>query len=1098
MTSSGPGSPQASGGAASAPAPKGLFAFPVSPAQKRIWYLEELRPGTPVHHLTFAVRLKGPLDPALLELAINQVVRRHEILRTRFELHDQQPVQVVGPALTVPLGVTDLAAVPAAERPEQALQAATDEARRPFHPTRLPLLRPHLVRLSAEEHLFSLAAHELVFDRWSVPLFMRELAVIYELFRAGKPLDLPEPPIQFADFAVWQRERMATADKDLAWWKRRLSRRVPPLALAGDRPRRPVQTWRGSVETLALPAALRTPLQELGQREDAPLFITLLAAFETLLLRYSGQEEMLVGSPVAGRNRTETEDLIGPFANTLVLRADLSGDPAFREYVRRLRETVVHAYAHGETPFEQLIEDLRPERSLGHSPLLQVTFALERPPLERVHWPSLSLEDLALDTGTSRSDLALRIVDGPGGLTARMEYSLDLFDPQTVRRMLDHYGVLLEEIAADPGRRLSRLPLLTAAEQHQLSPDWNRVQVGYPSPAGVHEQVEARATRSPDAVAATYGQTNLTYRELDQQSNQLARHLHQLGVTPQAPVALCLDRSPELLLGLLAVLKAGGTFVILDPADPACRRAFLLEDSGAQWVLTRQCQGHAFPKGGPALLCLDSETTAIGRRSRGRLSVRVQPRDLAGILYAPDTAGTPKGILMPHRALRNLFHSLAREPGLSDADIVPAISPVSLDRALLELLFPLTVGARVVLATAEETADGAQLMARIHSAAVTTLPGTPATWRLLLRSGWRGNRALRLLSIGEPLSRAQAGQLLDRCAELWNLYGPVEAAGCAAVARIEPGSDPVTLGRPIANTGLYIVDRHLQPVPIGVPGELVIGGDALALGYWRRADIAAERFLHDPFSDDRSARIFRTGDRARWLPDCGIEWLGRMDRQVQVMGCRIEPAEIEAALLQFPRVREAFVVAREDADGERRLVAYLTSYQNTTVSINELRRFVRNRLPACMLPSAFVVLDQLPLTADGQVNRRTLRAPEEPQPESDSGFDAPRAGLEQALAAIWEDVLSVRHAGANDNFFDLGGNSLQLLEVRHRLQQSLGLCPPLIRFFEYPTLRALADHLLGGGEGKKEEPLHQRILERTRRQQALALPRKLFGARVRL
>ena len=1074
--------------------PADIFAFPVSSAQQRLWFLEQFQPGSPLYNSPIAVRMEGPLDAMVLEQAINRIIRRHETLRTSFDLQNGQPVQLVAPSLTLQLPVSDLSSLPPASGEAEARRLAADEARRPFDLQRLPLLRVKLLRLSATRHVFVLTVHHIIFDGWSLGVFLRELATIYERLHAGKTAELPETPIQYADFAVWQQEQFEFLDKELAFWKKQLSGRLPTLELPTDRPRPVVQTYSGAVESLAMPADLRDALQALSQREGVTLFMTLLAAFQTLLHRYTAQEDVLVGSPVAGRNLTETEGLIGLFIHTLLLRGDLSDNPTFREFLRRVREMAVDAYANEEVPFDRIVEALHPERSLSHSPLFQVMFALERAPLESVNWPGLKLTQLELDSGTAKFDLTLYLIENSTGLTARMEYNTDLFGAATIQRMLTHFKALLEGILAGPDKRLSELPLLTETERHRLLVECNRTQTAYPQEKTISALYEAQAARTPDAVAVVFGEQHLTYRELNQGANQLAHHLRKLGVQPDTLVGICLDRSLDLVVGLLGILKAGGAYLPLDPSYPQERLAFMLEDSQAPVVVTQRRLLEALPKGRARFVCLDSEWKLIAREDQENPCETVSPKDLAYVIYTSGSTGKPKGVQIPHRAVVNFLNSMRREPGLTSEDTLLAVTTLSFDIAALELFLPLSVGARVALATREEAADGAQLAAKIADSTATVMQATPATWRLLIDSGWPGNKSLRVFCGGEALSRELANRLLERCAELWNLYGPTEATIWSAAAKIEPGNAPVVIGRPIANTQFYILDRYLQPVPVGVPGELLIGGDGLARGYLNRPELTAEKFIRHPFSDTPNARAYRTGDLARRSPDGNIELLGRMDHQVKIRGFRIELGEIEAVLLQFTKVREAVVVAREDAPGDKRLVAYLTTYSQTAVSLNELRRFLREKLPDYMVPSAFVMLERLPLTPNGKVDRRALPKPENHRLKSDTTFVAPGAGLEQDIAAVWEEVLFIKNPGVNDNFFDLGGHSLQVVQVQNKLRERLGADLPVIKLFEYPTIRSLAGCL---GEKKKEEPLAQKVQERTQRQKAAA-GHKQFGARVRL
>ena len=1074
--------------------PPEVFAFPVSSGQQRLWFLEQLQPGSPLYNIPIAVRLEGALDAAVLEQAFNQILCRHEILRTRFNLQNGEPVQIVAPSLTLNLPVVDLQLRLENGRETEARRLLAEEARLPFDLQRLPLLRVKLLRLAAREHILVLTVHHIIFDGWSLTICFRELAAIYERLRAGNRTDLPDPPIQYAEFAVWQRERVRLVGPELAWWKRRLGGVLPTLELPTDRPRPGVQTYRGAVESVALPGSLRGALQLLCQQTGVTLFTALLAAFQTLLHRYTGQDDVLVGSPSVNRIPTETENVIGLFTNTLVLRGNLAGNPTLRQLLDRVRATAVGAYANAEVPFEKVVEELQPERKLIHPPLFQVMFALEHAPLESVTWPGLKLTQIELDSGTAKFDLTLYMIERADGLTARVEYNTDLFDSATIRRMLTHFESILEGLARDPDQHLSDLPRLTERERHQVLVEWNRTEAEYPRGKTIHELFESQTARTPDAVAAVAGDQSLTYRELDGSANQVARHLRKLGVQPETLVGICLDHSLGTMAALLGVLKAGGAYVPLDPTYPKEPLAFMLKDSGAAMILTQRQLFNVLPRSRARRVCLDSDWKFISTESRQKPPTQVTPENLACVIFVSGSTGRPKGVQIPHRAMVNFLHSMRREAGLSSDDTLLALSTLSMDIAGLELFLPLTVGARVVLATREEATDAALLAAKIAGNNITAMQASPATWRLLLDSRWQGSKSLKALSNGEGLSRELADRLLERCGELWNLYGTTETTIASSVARIEPGAGPIVIGRPIANTQFYILDRYIQPVPVGVRGELFIGGDGLARGYLNRPELTAGKFVRDSFNRNPAARLYRTGDLVRRLSDGNIELLGRVDRQVKIRGCRIELGEIEAVLLQFPQVREAVVLAREDTPGDKRLVAYLTTYQQTTVSLNELRRFLRERLPEHMLPTAFVTLDKLPLTADGKMDRRALPAPESHRPNPETTLATPCAGLEQTIATVWEEVLSIKSPGVNDNFFDLGGHSLQVVQVQSQLRERVGADLPVLRLFEHPTIRSLAGFLR---EDLKEEPFAQKIHERTLRQKTAAGPRP-FGARVKL
>ncbi|MBI4624601.1 MAG: amino acid adenylation domain-containing protein [Verrucomicrobia bacterium] len=1071
-----------------------FFRFPATSAQQRIWFLEEFHPGSPLHNVPVAVKIAGMLEVPAFERAINQVVQRHEILRTSFGRRRDALAQMVAPALAVPLPVRDLRGLPAAEREAHALRIACDHARQPFDLGRLPLLRAQLLKLSDAEHIFVLTVHHMIFDGWSLNVFFRDIGVYYGGRQGDQPLELSALPIQYADFAVWQRAQLASGGGSLEWWRRQLGGGPPPLELPTDRPRPAVSSYRGAVETLELPPRLHSKLAALSRRERATMFMTLLAAWQTLLHRYTGREAIAVGTPVAGRSLPETETLIGLFINTLVLRGDLSGNPTFRALLARVRETVLDALAHDDVPFDKLVEALHPERSVSHAPLVQVMFALEHAPLEAVPWPGLRLTQLELDSGTAKFDLTLYLVERAAGLTARLEYSTDIFDAATIRHLLGHYHVLLEGIAAEPERPLAALPLLTEIERHKLLVEWNDTRADYPRQQTVADLFAAQAACRPQTIAVIDHRRWTTYRELDGHANQLARFLRRNGVGRGTLVGICVDRSVAMLVGLLGILKAGGAYVPLDPAFPRERLAWMMEDSQAPVIVTEKPRLETLPPTQARCIRLDEQWPEIVRESCEPLPAGAGPGDLAYVLYTSGSTGKPKGVAIPHRAVVNFLHSMQLRPGLTSADRLLAVTTLSFDIAALELFLPLAVGGCVVLATREEAADATRLAEKISASGATVMQATPATWRMLLDSGWTGAKSLRIFCGGEALPRALADRLLTHGAELWNLYGPTETTIWSSVAKVEAGARPVVIGRPIANTQLHVLDAHLQLVPVGAPGELFIGGDGLARGYVNRPELTAERFLPDPFSTVPGARLYRTGDLARRRPDGEIELLGRADHQVKLRGFRIELGEIETVLRELPAVSDAVVVAREDAPGDKRLVAYFIAAATPAPGAAELRELLGKKLPDYMVPSAFVPLERLPLTPNGKIDRRALPAPALDRMRIETSFVAPQAGVEQTIAAVWEEVLSVKRPGANDNFFDLGGHSLNVVQVQGRLRERLGREVPLLGFFQHPTIRSLA-RALDGHENGSGHGFHERIRARAQQQRgAAARPRGMAAA----
>ncbi|HWN42411.1 MAG TPA: amino acid adenylation domain-containing protein [Thermoanaerobaculia bacterium] len=1048
------------------PMPRGAD-LPLSFAQQRLWFLDRLEPGNPAYNLAGGLRLSGPLDAAALARALSEVVRRHEALRTTFTGVDGTPVQVIAPPAPLPLPVLDLTELPAAGRAAVESELAHGEARRPFDLARGPLLRALLVRLSDREHALIVTMHHIVSDGWSLSVLVRELGALYSAFTTDQPSPLPELPIQYADFALWQREWLQgdSLTAQLDWWKRLLAGAPAALELPTDRPRPAVPSHIGGHAVLDLSGKLTAQLEELGRRLGTTPFMTLLTGLAVLLSRYSGQRDLVVGTPIANRNRTEVESLIGFFVNTLVLRTALEGSQSFTRLSAQVRETALGAYARQDLPFEKLVEELRPDRDLRQPPLFQILFILQNVPGAPWDVLELAVAPLGVDTGHVQFDLTLSLVLRQDGLQARLDYSRDLFDVSTAARLLLHYRNLLDALSSGPDAAespVSSLPLLSAAERSEILVAWNATATEIPASL-LHEPFEAQASRTPDAVAAVCGTESLTYRELNVRANRLARYLCRLGVGPEAPVGLLAERSLDLLTALLAVLKSGGFYVPLDPSYPPDRLAWVLEDARVLVLLTQASVRGVLPETRAWVIELGS-TAAWQDESPDDLEPLAGPENLAYAIYTSGSTGRPKGVQIRHRSAVNFLASMAGEPGMALDDVLLAVTTVSFDIALLELLLPLWAGARVVIASREDAADGARLARLLDSAEATVLQATPSTWRMLLETGWQGRTGLRALCGGEALPCDLADRLLEVTPELWNLYGPTETTVWSAVQRVVEGARPVPVGRPIANTEVYVVDGAFEAVPVGVPGELFIGGEGLARGYLGRPDLTAERFVPDAFGPPGD-RLYRTGDLARWLPAGELELLGRIDHQVKVRGFRIEPGEIEAVLERHPGVAQAVVVAREDTLGDRRLVAYIVARQKPAPTASELRALAQRELPGYMVPSAYVTLEALPLTPNGKMDRKALPAPEDSRPASAGETTAPEGPVEELLASTWQAVLGLASVARDDHFFDLGGHSLRATQVAVRLGAALGVEIPLRVLFEAPILSDLArrvSEVLGG------------------------------------
>ncbi|HEV8581881.1 MAG TPA: amino acid adenylation domain-containing protein [Thermoanaerobaculia bacterium] len=1037
--------------------------LPASFEQQRLWFLDRLEPGSALYNLPSAIEVEGSLDVPALAASLGEVVRRHEALRTTFAARAGEPVQVIHPPAAIALPVVDLAALPAPARRSEAERLATAEARRPFDLARGPLIRTLLLRLGSEHHLAVLTLHHIVSDGWSMGVLVREVAALYPACRAGEPSPLPVLPAQCADFAVWQRERLQgeALEGELAFWRGALAGAPLVLDLPTDRPRPAVQTFCGAQAAMHLEPRLVAALREAGRAAGQTLFMQLLGAFEVLLARWSGQEALLVGTPVSGRARPEVQGLIGFFVNTLPLRGDLTGEPSLGELLGRVKAAELAAFAHQELPFGRLVEELHPDRDLSRSPLFQVMFALQRAEAEALRLPGLTLRSRDLDTGTAKFELTLQLAEGAESVAGWIEYNTDLFDAATVERMAEQLATLLRSFPGGLERLVSDLPLLPETERRQLLVDWNGTGRQWPGETLVHELFEQQALRTPDAPAVSFGGTTLTYRQLAEGADRLARHLRRRGVGPEVRVGLCVERSGEMVVALLAILKAGGAYVPLDPSHPAERLRMVLEDSGVAVLVTEEPLLEVLPDHAAPILCLDRAAAAIAAEDPGPLPRLAAPESLAYVLYTSGSTGRPKGVQLPHRALVNLLRSVLEWPGVGPDDTTLALTTLTFDVAAFEVYAPLVVGGRVEVATRDEATDGRLLAARIAASRPTVVQGTPATWRLLVDSGWQGAPRVRAVTAGEPLPRDLADAVLARCAEFWNLYGPTETAVYSAGCRVVPGQGPVAFGRPVANTELYVADSRFSPVPLGAAGELLIGGAGLARGYLGRPDLTAEKFVPHPWSAEPGARLYRTGDLVRYRPGGDLEYLGRIDQQVKVRGFRIELGEIETALRRHPGVRQAAVVAHGEG-ADRRLAAYLVT-EGAAPGVGELREHLRRTLPDYMIPAAFIALEAFPLTPSGKVDRKALPAPAGSRESAvETAYVDPGTELERTIAGVWREVLKLDRVGTGDNFFDLGGHSLLAAQVHARLAEILGREIALLDLFRYPTVVSLAAFLGGG------------------------------------
>src|SRR5579885_1991652 len=1013
---------------------------PLSFAQRRLWFLSQLEPDKPIYNVRFMARIRGPLRLGAFQASLSLVIQRHEILRTTFAFDGYEPVQVIHPSVEIFFPLVDLSGLPEAERQSHLHHLVQAETRGAFHLEQGPLLRGLLLRLHAEEHIFFLKLHHIITDGWSRGIFLREVGSVYEAFLAGRPSPLPELPIQYADFAVWQRQQLQ--EKRLAslqdYWCQRLAGAPPLLELPLDHPRPPIQRYAGAVFSTSFSLDLSNALKTFSQQEGVTLFMTLLAAFKTLLLRLSGQEDIVIGAFIANRTHKELENLIGFFVNTLVLRTDLTGNPTFRELLQRVRQTALAAYDHQDYPFEMLVEALQPERNLSYHPLIQVMFQLDNTPFPSLKVADLSLESAEFDKETSPFDLAFLLSEMDQGLSAQVEYNTDLFERMTIMRMLAQFQMVLESIVATPSLRLSDIPLLSRAEQEQLLITWNATQSPYPENYCIHHLFEEQALLHPSAIALFFEGQHLSYQALNARANALALQLRQHGVGPNVAVGLFVERSLEMAIGLLGILKAGGAYVPLDPHYPAQRLSFILKDAQAPVLLTHSSLLSRLPDSQARVMLIEPALSESNTEGCNNPINTATIDDLAYIIYTSGSTGQPKGVCLPHRSLTNLF-CWHRRTLIQGARTLQFAS-LNFDASIHELFAAWCSGgvALIVPETIRQdtTTLAHYLITQQIEKAILPVVVLQQLAEIYSKQLELPDRLREAITTGEQLRiTAPVRALFERLngCRLHNHYSPSETNVLTAYTLPE---DPETwptyppIGRPISNTQLYVLDQYHLPVPPGVAGELYIGGHSLARGYLHQPDLTAKRFI-GPFPALAASRLYWTGDLVRYLPDGNLVFIGRRDQQVKLRGFRIELEELTGVLCKHPAICEAIVDVQEDGLGEKRLVAYLvpdpqrtvqeshpqdtvtpaTSSYQPLLTVNEVRQFLLQELPGYMVPSAFVFLEALPLNANGKIVRRALPRPVLQRPELGTEFVAPRTTTEEILAGIWSKVFNLPQIG---------------------------------------------------------------------------------------
>jgi amino acid adenylation domain-containing protein len=1063
--------------------------LPLSFSQQRLWLLDQLESGSAFYNVPAAVRLSGSLNITALERALNEIVRRHEALRTTFSSVEGLPIQTVSPSLRLELPVIDLREHEQEEREQKAEKMARAEAQRPFDLSIGPLLRTSLLKMGEEDHILLLVMHHIVSDEWSYSVLIREMAALYEAYLTGEDSPLPDLPIQYADYAVWQREYLKgeELERQLSYWRERLSGRLAVLELPTDRARPVVQSYRGATLDFQISERLSEALKRAGQREGATLFMLLLAAFKVLLYRYTSEEDIIVGSPIANRTRREIEGLIGCFINTLVLRTKIKAEESFRELLERVREETLEAYEHQDIPFERLVEELQPARDLSHTPLFQVVFVLLNVPMPTLELTGVTLRPQAINTETSKFDMTFFISDKPEGLSGVIEYNTDLFDEETIRRMVGHYERLLDAIVADPQQRVSELQMLSADERRLLLGDWNDTAQPFPAEKCLHQMFEEQVERTPGAVALVYGDDQLSYGELNERANRLAHYLRRNGVVAESLVGVLMERSVEMVVALLAILKAGGAYVPLDPRYPRERLEFMIEDADVALVITQERLAGEAPQRGVSAVRIDADWQQIAEESTENPASIVEAKNLAYVIYTSGSTGRPKGVLGLHQGAINRFDWMWKTYPFDADEVCCQKTSLNFLDSLWEIFGPLLQGIRVVIIPDEEITDPSSFVKTLARQSVTRVVLVPSLLRVLLNVSENLQEQIPRLKLWVTSGEALPPDLLQGFRELMphstllNLYGSSEASADVTFHDTTAHSDSTTsvpVGRPIANTEVYVLDSALQPVALGISGELYVGGVPLARGYHRRADLTAEQFIPNPFHERVGERLYRTGDLARYRTDGVIELLGRRDHQVKIRGFRIELGEIEAALKEHTSVRECVLVAREDA-GEKRLIAYVTLKDGLEANSVELRRWLQERLPEYMIPAVFVTLEKMPLTPSGKIDRRALPAPDQTRPQPEETFVAPRTETEKALANIWTQVLGVERIGIHDNFFELGGHSLLATQVMSRVRDAFQIELSPRQLFETLTVANLStivdEALAANGTGERVEKRDSKI-----------------------
>jgi len=1038
-----------------------VFVYPTSYSQQGIWFINQMDPDSSAYCIPFGFQIRGALDLNALKKAVNEIVRRHEAFRTTFSFIGEAPVQVVAQKLHLDVPLIDLSQFVGEEKDKELSRLLDEESNYVFDLANGPLIRTSVIRLANDDHIFRLNIHHIILDHLSVGQFASELTTLYAAYSENKTSSLVEPALHYGDYAVWQQEWQSPKELEskLAFWQEQKDKLDNVLRLPTDGSRPATQTFGGVEKHFSFPLSLVDALRELSRGEAVSMFITMLAAYKVLLHRYTGQPIISVGCPYANRGQQiELEQVMGCFINTLPLATKFEDGLTFKELLKLVRKSVFSVNANQEVPFELIVEELHPTRDMSYNPMFQVGFMLQDSPMV-LELKGLDVTSLRLHNNSSKFDMMIWLWDSEdGALDGILEYNTDLWGQQTIDLFVGHYQALLESIALNPDVPIEKLPIMRDEEQRRLLCEWNATTVAYPSETGFHKLIEAQSVSTPDAVAVQCGVESLTYDELNRRSNKLAHYLVKQGVKVETLVGICMNRSIDMMVSLLGVLKAGGAYLPLDPAFPEERLAFMLEDAKAPLLLIESSLRSELPETQAQIVCVNELGSLLDDEGDEAPLVEVAAENLAYVIYTSGSTGKPKGVQVPHGGVVNFLSSMARQPGLTADDVLVAVTTLSFDIAVLELYLPLIVGGKCVIATRDVASDGQMLLALLESSDATVMQATPATWRLLIAAGWKGSERFKVLCGGEAMPHDLIGELISRAGSVWNMYGPTETTVWSTCYQLTDADAPALIGKPIDNTQIYILDERMNPVPAGVYGEIYIGGSGVTRGYLDRPELTAERFIDDPFSEKAGAKLYLTGDLGRYLADGNIEYQSRNDGQIKLRGFRIELGEIESNLLKYEVVDQCVVTVREDRPGDQRLVAYVVFKQGQSATVTEIRTHLRSMLPEYMVPQHLVELDVLPITPNGKIDRNHLPAVDSDEVGTDEGYVEARTELEKKLVVIWEEVLGIERLSIYSNFFDMGGHSLLLARAISKMRDELGIKIPFRMIFESPAVASIAEY----------------------------------------